>query len=222
MSFCDILDKITGCEETEDIVPSKAKYPKTQYVRIVLDLNSIHTDEELHLPGVFIGISSISGGGSCGIKLNHISGNSIDLREVKEVKGIFQRLYFTSDGVGGSAILYICQSGITTIIPNELTPYSGSVYSSSLNSKNYVRRINDTQHTILNRLKIRNTHAVNGVEFGYVEKDSLPSAADFRTWSYRLVGQDDIEFTEIDIFRVGFCSTVDDAHATLKFFGTKK
>lgn len=220
VDLCKIVDTLTGCGAPERIITSKD--PKGRYSRISVNLEEAYTDEEYHLAGNFIGVSFISGGGSCIVKLDYIGSQGISLREVQTIKSAFDRLYITSDGNGGTAILYICQAMETLISPNVETPWQGVLRNYSLISTNIVRRVDDWHHKA-NTFKIRNTDAANGVDIGYVPyTGDLPATSDFRDISYRLIAQAEMELTEVDLMGIGFVSTNDDAHAQLKMMGSMR
>jgi hypothetical protein len=212
--LCNIVNRLTGC--TEDV----SKDPKARYSRISISLYEAFTDRELHLAGNFIGVAYITGGGTCEIKLDYEHANKINLREIEGIKGNFSKIYATSNGKGGFCYLYICQAMETTINPKKASVFTHTVRTVVRNSTNIVRRVQDDYHRYANRIQIRNTHAVNGVDFGYVPIDSIPDTADFRNDGYRLIAQDAIAFTEVDLYSLGFVSTIDDASVTLKMIAT--
>jgi hypothetical protein len=117
--LCSIFNKITGCEVSEDVGPLnlKSKDPKARYSRIIVNLDEAFIDKEYYLAGSFIGVVSVTGGASCTIKLDYIRSGVIDLREVKEIKAQFNKLYITTDGIGGALTLYVCQAMETVIEP---------------------------------------------------------------------------------------------------------
>jgi hypothetical protein len=218
--LCTIFNKITGCDVPRAEISSKD--PKARYSKIEISLGASCEDKELYLSGSFIGVSYLSGGGSCEIKLDYIAAQKIDLRQVRQIRANFSKIYFTCDGHGGLCRIYVCQAMETTIDPSNQSPYSGTVWSASKNSTNIVRRITDYGHVKVNRIKIRNTHATYGVDLGFVSKASIPDTAYFRSYGYRLIAQDDIEFTELDLYGMGFVSTVDDSPVTLKMVATQR
>ena len=217
--LCSIFNKITGCETREDIIPSKD--PKARYSRIRIRLYDSFTDKEFYLSGSFIGVASITGGATCQLRLDHIHAEEINLREVEEIRSNFNRIYITTDGAGGVVTLYICQSMETIISADKKTVFTGLCNNYSYVSTNTVRRVSPNYHYKANRIRIRNTHATYAVELGtIISKTSVPSTAIFRSWSYRLIAQEAIEFTHVDLFHMGFVSTVDDAHVNLKMMAS--
>lgn len=78
-----------------------------RYARITISLAEAQADGLLELSGDYIGIASITGDGTCKVRLDHRHAQQIDLREVEEISSPFGKLYFESDGAGGSLVLYI-------------------------------------------------------------------------------------------------------------------
>jgi hypothetical protein len=80
---------------------------KARYARIELPLGTAQSNKEMHLVGDYIGVVSITGSGTVKVRLDHRHSQEIDLREVSEISAVFGKLYFTSDGAGGTCTLYI-------------------------------------------------------------------------------------------------------------------
>jgi len=80
---------------------------KGRYARIEVDLATASTDGLLEISGDYLGVASITGSGTCEVRLDHRHAQKIDLREVEEVLSPFGKVYFTTDGAGGKLVLYI-------------------------------------------------------------------------------------------------------------------
>jgi hypothetical protein len=80
---------------------------KARYARIELPLGSAESNKEMHLVGDYIGVVSITGDATVKIRLDHRHSQEINLREVSEISAVFGKLYFTTDGAGGTCTLYI-------------------------------------------------------------------------------------------------------------------
>jgi hypothetical protein len=80
---------------------------KGRYTRITLPLTTAQNSQELHINGDYMGVVSITGTGTCKVRLDHRHSQEIDLRELSEVISPFGKLYFTTDGAGGEANIYI-------------------------------------------------------------------------------------------------------------------
>ena len=90
---------------------------KGYYSRVNISLNNPEREKELHLAGDYLTIITITGSGSCEIKLNHRHSQSIDLREVSEISGAFETLFLTTDGGGG-----VCTAFIGNCVALHLAP----------------------------------------------------------------------------------------------------
>ena len=84
-----------------------AEGAKGRYARIEIDLSLASSDGLLELTGDYIGVTSITGEGTCKIRLDHRHAQQIDLREVQEISSPFGKIYFECDGVGGLLTLYV-------------------------------------------------------------------------------------------------------------------
>lgn len=212
--LCDIFAKITGCETSVNQIVSKD--PKARYSQIKIPLDASLTDKEFSLAGSFIGVASITGNGTCEIKLDYTRSAKLDLRQIEEIKANFSRIYVTSNGNGGTCTLYICQA-METSLKAVANTFLGITFNYKYNTQNYVRRLHETAHRRMTQLLIRNTHATYGVDLGFFEEGA--SADDFRGWAWRLLAQDDLVLHNIDMYDIGYCSTVDDASVELRIMG---
>ena len=80
---------------------------KGRYARITISLATAQSDELLNLTGDYIGVASITGDGTCKMRLDHRHAQQIDLREVEEISSPFGKVYFETDGAGGSLVIYV-------------------------------------------------------------------------------------------------------------------
>ena len=80
---------------------------KGRYARIEIDLATASTDGLLEIMGDYIGVVSITGDGTCKMRLDHRHAQQINLREVEEIMSPFGKVYFTTDGAGGTLIIYV-------------------------------------------------------------------------------------------------------------------
>ena len=78
-----------------------------RYARIEVDLGTAQTDGLLELSGDYIGVVSITGDGTCKVRLDHRHAQQINLREVQEISSPFGKIYFETDGAGGALTLYV-------------------------------------------------------------------------------------------------------------------
>jgi hypothetical protein len=91
--------------ELKDLM--KAEGVKARYARFEFPLGSAVSNQEMHLTGDYIGIVSITGTGTCRVRLDHRHSQEINLREVAEISAPFGKMYFTTDGAGGTCTVYI-------------------------------------------------------------------------------------------------------------------
>jgi hypothetical protein len=224
--LCTIFNKITGCEVSEDVGPLnlKSKDPKARYSRNTISLAEPFNDKEYHLAGSFLGVVSVTGGASCTIKLDYIHSGVIDLREVKEIKAHFNKLYITTDGTGGVLTLYVCQAMETVIEPETKNIYTGMIYSNAPDTENDVQRLEEASMGFhLSSVIIRNAQPAlgNDAEIGYVPfTGTLPNRAIFTAYSFRLIPKSHYTLTKVNAAGLGYCSTVEGNHANLKIIGT--
>lgn len=80
---------------------------KGRYATITLSLTTAETDALKEINGDYIGIASITGDGTCKVRLDHRHAQELDLRQVSEISSPFGKIYFTTDGAGGSVVLLI-------------------------------------------------------------------------------------------------------------------
>lgn len=78
-----------------------------RYSRIEIPLDVAQTNELIEIYGDYIGVTSITGNGTCKIRLDHRHAPQINLREVQEISSPFGKIYFETDGVGGMLTLYV-------------------------------------------------------------------------------------------------------------------
>jgi len=218
VDLCDIVNKLTGCETPESKIATKE--PKGHYSRINISLDSVLDNVEFHLAGSFIGVAAITGVATCEIRLNHPHAELINLREVHEINGIFNKIYVTTDGVQGECVIYVCQHMVTKIKTSEKTKFHGMIRNYAKTTSNDVARLTEPFHYIAKKLDIRNTDAVNSAEIGVAPFWGLPSTATFRGYSYRILAEDNLSLSYVDLFYVGYVSTVDDAHVDLRMIAT--
>ena len=85
----------------------KAEGVKGRYARVEIDLATASSDGLLEITGDYIGVVSITGDGTCKMRLDHRHAQQIDLREVEEIMSPFGKVYFTTDGAGGTLTIYV-------------------------------------------------------------------------------------------------------------------
>lgn len=78
-----------------------------RYARIEIPLDTASVDGLIDIYGDYIGVVSITGDGTCKVRLDHRHAPQINLREVQEIASPFGKLYLESDGAGGLLTLYV-------------------------------------------------------------------------------------------------------------------
>jgi hypothetical protein len=78
-----------------------------RYARIEMPLGVAKTNELIDIYGDYIGVVSITGDGSCKVRLDHRHAPQINLREVQEISSPFGKIYLETDGAGGMLTLYV-------------------------------------------------------------------------------------------------------------------
>lgn len=213
---------------------------KGRYTRIELDLTSSETSQELQIAGDYIGVASITSTGTVKIRLDHRHSQEIDLREVSEISSPFGKLYFTTDGAGGKAVIYVGGALTARLKPLQskvsirniaggdvdlLTEtnfdakmaalqWSGIVYSTPKTSTNAVVRF-EAAAKKLRDVVIRNTHASYEVNIGLYNA----TPATFRGASFELAAGASIGFKEVDMNSLALISSTDGEHAILHVLG---
>ena len=213
---------------------------KGRYTRISLKLSAAQTSQELAIEGDYIGVVSITNTGTCKIRLDHRHSQEIDLREVSEINSPFGKLYFTTDGAGGEAIIYVGGALTARLKPIQgkvsirniagsdvdlLTEadfdskmaglqWTGTPYSTPKTSTNAVVKF-EAATKKLRDVVIRNTHASYEVDIGVYNA----TPATFRAASFELGAGSSIGFKEIDLNLLAVISSTDGEHAILHVLG---
>lgn len=218
----------------------QAEGVKGRYTRITLDLAAAQTNQELHLVGDYIGVASITSTGTCKVRLDHRHSQEIDLREVSEVSSPFGKMYFSTDGAGGEAVVYIggaltarlkplqSKVSIRNIAGSDVDllteagfdakmaalEWSGTPYSTPKTSTNVVQKF-EAATKKLRDVVIKNTHASYEVDIGVYHA----TPATFRAASFELGAGCAVGFKEVDLALLGLLSSTDGEHAVIHVLG---
>ena len=175
---------------------------KTRYARIEISLEKAETGKELFLSGDYLSVVSITGTGTCKIKLDHRHSQFIDLREISSIQGLFERIYLTTDGKGGLVTLYIGTGMAVNVQPDPQKLRSGGTVSTQ------VLTTNDSVTCLANNLynlrdvTIQNS---NGIYPCYIGPyNSVP--ATFRAFAYVLLPHKTLQFGFKDMNTLGIIS----------------
>jgi hypothetical protein len=175
---------------------------KARYARIEIPLNKAETGKELFLTGDYLSVVSITGEGSCNIKLDHRHSQSIDLREVSGVSGVFDRIYLTTDGEGGTVILYIGTGMAIHVAADPQKLKSGGTVNAQVTTSNTVVTCLANELYNLRDVTILNS---NGIYSCYVGAYN-PTPATFRAYAYVLLPHKTLHFTFKDMYTLGIIS----------------
>jgi hypothetical protein len=220
--------------ELKDLM--KAEGVKARYARFEFPLGSAESNKEMHLTGDYIGVVSITGSGTVKIRLDHRHSQEIDLREVAEISAPFGKMYFTTDGAGGTCTVYIggalaarlkpiqAKVSIRSVAGTDVDlvtesnfdtkmaglQWTGTPYSSPKTSTNAVQKF-EAATKKLRDVVIRNTDAANAVDIGVYHA----TPATFRAASFELISGASIGFKEVDLTLLGLISSADGSHAVI-------
>ena len=169
---------------------------KGRYARIELSLAKGESDKELFLTGDYLGIISISGEGSCKIKLDHRHSQELDLREVSAISGVFERVYFTTDGAGGTCTMFVGNGMAIHITPDPGRLRNGTAMSGQAEPLANTVGCLASDHLIVNDVTILNTNAFYACCIGVCVSD----VATFKAHAYVLLPHQTLKFEIIDLY----------------------
>ena len=175
---------------------------KARYARIEISLDKAETGKELFLSGDYLSVVSITGNGTCEIKLDHRHSQFINLREISNIQGIFGRVYLTTDGEGGVATLYIGTGMAVNVLPDPQKLKSGGTESTQGTTMNDTVLCLASEPHNLRDVTILNS---NGRYSCYVGPyNSIP--ATFRAFAYVLLPHKTVHFGFKDMYSLGILS----------------
>jgi hypothetical protein len=175
---------------------------KARYARIEIPLNKAETGKELHLSGDYLSVVSITGAGSCNIKLDHRHSQIINLREISGISGAFERIYLTTDGEGGTVTIYIGAGMAVHVMPDPQKLKSGGTTSTQITTSNSAVQTLASEPYYLRDVTIQNS---NGIYSCYVGPYN-PTPATFRAYAYVLLPHKTVHFTFVDMYSLGIIS----------------
>lgn len=175
---------------------------KGRYARIEIPLNKAERGKELFLTGDYLSVVSITGEGSCNIKLDHRHSQSIDLREISGISGVFDRIYLTTDGEGGTVTVYIGTGMAIHVAADPQKLKSGGTVNAQVTTSNTVVTCLANELYNLRDVTILNS---NGIYSCYVGAYN-PTPATFRAYAYVLLPHKTLHFTFKDMYTLGIIS----------------
>jgi hypothetical protein len=188
---------------------------KGRYARIEIALDKAETGKELHIVGDYLSIISITGEGTCEIKLDHRHSQTINFREISGITGAFERLYFTSDGAGGVCSMFVGTGMAIQVTPVPEKLWGGgsvsgqitTVTSTVVRLANYSYKLDDL--TILNS---------NGIYACYIGAyNSNPTS--FKAYAYVLLPHKTLKFSKMDMYALGITAYNPVQNVTINVIG---
>ena len=189
---------------------------KDRYTRIEIPLDTPEHEKEIFISGDYLSVISITGIGTCVIKLDHRHSQEINLREVSEISGFYERIFLTTDGGGGIVSLFIGTGLALHLAPNPEKLINGFPASTQLTTLTDVVYPLAASTLLLKDVTILNMHGMYSCYVGpYVE-----NVTSFREHAYFLLPHHTLKFTTADMYAFG-CVSYDGVHnVTLSIIGT--
>ena len=189
---------------------------KGRYARIEIPLDKVENDKELHITGDYLTILSVTGEGTCKIKLDHRHSRIIDLREITDIEGLYERIYFTTDGAGGTCTMFVGDGLAIHVTPDPQKLWRGEPTST------HVTTTALTVQPLANyqlRLRSVNIFNSNGIYSCYVG----PFNADlttFKAYAYVLLPHKALKFDTLEMYSMGCVSYDGSNNVILDIIGT--
>lgn len=180
---------------------------KGRYARIEIPLDKVENDKELFLTGDYLSIISISGTGTCEVKLDHRHAQAIDLREISGITGIFERVFFTSDGSGGSCVMFIGTGMAITISPDPQKLRNYGIASTQVSTSTASVTSFSSGSFKLRDVSLLNTNAKYPCYIGPYNSN----AAVFKAFAYIVLPHKRLGFSMLDMYTIG-CISYDGTH----------
>jgi hypothetical protein len=189
---------------------------KGRYAKIEIPLNKPESDKELFLTGDYLSLISITGNGSCEIKLDHRHSQSIDLREITEISGFFDRVFFTTDGDGGTCTCFVGTGMHIHVTPDPQKLRNGGIACAQITCTTDTVEALSNGPYLLNNITILNS---SGVYTCYVGPYN-PDPATFKAHAYVLLPHKTLDFTFADMYALAVISYDGVNTPTLNIIGT--
>jgi hypothetical protein len=169
---------------------------KGRYARIEIPLDKVENDKELHLAGDYFSILSITGEGSCEIKLDHRHSRSIDLREISGITGLYERIYFTTDGGGGICTIFVGNGMAIQVLPDPQKLWRGEPISTQFTTSALTVLPLASAQLRLRSVTILNS---NGIYACYVGPYNVDLAT-FKAHAYVLLPHKILKFAVLEMY----------------------
>jgi hypothetical protein len=109
---------------------------------------------------IISGIISITGEGTCEVKLDHRHSQTIDFREISGFSGGFERLYLTTNGGGGTCSLFVGTGMAIHVTPDPEKLWAGGTASIQDTTTTSTVLPITTVHTKLKDVTILNSNGI--------------------------------------------------------------
>ena len=189
---------------------------KGRYARIEIPLDKAETRKELFLSGDYLNIISITGEGTCEIKLDHRHSQTLDLREISKITGYFERVYLTTDGKGGICTLYIGTGIAINVISNPQKLWSGGSISTQITTTDAVQSLASAPLRLYDVTILNEGLTGFPVYVGPYNSD----LAIFRAHAYMILAEKTLKFTKKDMYSLATASYDAVNHETIYIIGT--
>lgn len=175
---------------------------KGRYARIEIPLNKAESGKELYITGDYLSIISITGEGTCEIKLDHRHSQAIDFREISGITGLFERLYLTTDGAGGICTLFVGTGIAINISANPEKLWAGGTACTQATTSTTVVLPLATITFKLEDVTILNSNGIYTCYVGCYNDD----LATFKAYAYVLLPHKTLKFGKVDMHTLGIAS----------------
>lgn len=175
---------------------------KGRYARIEIPLDEAENDKELFLTGDYLSVVSITGEGTCVMKLDHRHSQKLDFREVSGITGLFERLYFTTNGGGGICTLFVGTGIAINISPDPEKLWAGGAISTQITTTTDTVQGLAAVPLKLEDVTILNENALYACYVGPYNS----VLATFKAHAYLLLPHKTFKFTKVDMYSLGTTS----------------
>jgi hypothetical protein len=175
---------------------------KGRYARIEIPLNKPESGKELHIIGDYLSIISITGEGTCKVKLDHRHSQSINFREIKGISGVFGRLYLTTDGAGGICSIFVGTGMAIHVMPDPEKMWGGGSASAQISTTTTTVEALANSAFKLEDITIQNSNGIYACYIGAYDSN----LATFKTHAYVLLPHKIMKFNKMDMYALGIAS----------------
>jgi len=169
---------------------------KGRYSKIEIPLDTAETEKELFITGDYLSILTITGTGTCEIKIDHRHAQTIDLREITEISGVFERLFFTTDGAGGTCTFFVGSGLSMHVAPDPQKLRNTGVASTQITTTvDTVQGMANTSY-VLKNVTILNSNGIYACCVGPYNNN----VAIFKAHAYVLLPHKTLKFAIADMY----------------------